>query len=264
MGEPLNSSWHLFANAHDAATAVAERLSVLVAAATEERRTFSLALSGGTTPQSLFSLLVREYDVRIPWSEVEFGFVDERAVGPDDPRSNFGQANRELFRPLKVPSDHIHRIEGEARSVDVARDRYEEEIRTLLGSTSVGPLPSRSFDVVLLGVGTDGHTGSLFPGAASLAETSRWVAVETHPSMEPKVPRITLTLPAIAAAGHALFLVLGKAKRPVLQRILRDPNLGSPQGELPAARVRTLEGTEWFLDAEALPERRNGPRREKG
>ena len=255
MGELLTPSQHLYVTTDDACLGIAERLATLVADAVREQGRVSIALSGGSTPGFLFPRLVRDFAERIPWSKAVFGFVDERAVGPDDPESNFGQANRALFGPLGIPRTNVHRIEGEVRPVESARDRYEGELHRMFAAMpeSTEAIPSRSFDIALLGIGPDGHTGSLFPGAPSLSESSRWVVAEPRPLLEPRVPRITLTLPALAAAGHSLFLVLGRAKRSALGQVLHDPNLGTAEGSLPAARVRSRDGVEWFFDQDAAP-----------
>lgn len=265
MGEPLTTSQHLFRTADDAALGIAERLATLVTESVQERGRVSIALSGGSTPGILFQRLIRDYAEQIPWSKVVFGFVDERAVDPDDPRSNFGQANRALFAPLQIPGTNVHRIKGEVRPIESVRDRYEEELRRLFGTTppSTEGIPSRSFDIALLGMGPDGHTGSLFPGAPSLSERSRWVVTEPRPTCEPRVPRISLTLPALAAAGRSLFFVLGSTKRSALGQVLHDPNLGTPEASLPAARVQAREGVEWFFDQEAAPPTIAGSRAEK-
>jgi 6-phosphogluconolactonase len=248
MVDPLNAARvHILPSADATDRALAARLFEL---ASERRdRPFTVALSGGSTPEALFRLLATDYATQIRDAPLEFGFADERAVGPEDPRSNFGLAQRTLFAPLAVASGRIHRIEGEVRPIESARDRYEATLRSWLGPTG-GPT---AFDAVLLGVGPDGHTASLYPSAASLRARDRWVVEELHPATDPKVPRISLTLGAIAASGHALFLARGAEKRAILSKVFADPRRGTPEAVLPSARVQARESVEWFLDAEAAP-----------
>ncbi len=248
MVESLSAAVHAHPDAASAYRAVAERLVELAGSPTPGRPRFSLALSGGATPERLFRLLANEYEGRLAWAEIDVGFADERAVPPDDARSNFALARRTLLDPLAVPAEHVHRIRGELRPTAEAARAYESDLRTLF------PDGRDSFDTILLGVGPDGHTASLFPGAATLAEPERWVRDEPAPALEPKVPRITLTLPALAAARRVLFLVLGAEKRTALTAVLGDPRRGTSAAALPAARVQAREGVEWYVDSEAAPD----------
>lgn len=254
MDQPLTDERRVFPGPVETSRALAGRLGELAHAAVRGRGRFALALSGGSTPVGLYGLLAGEYAPRIPWGKVEVGFVDERAVAPDDPRSNFGLVRRTLLEPLERPLARVERIEGELRPLEVARDRYERTLREMFETSSGAPEAPPSFDAVLLGVGADGHTASLFPGAGTLSESSRWVTVERQPALDPRVERITLTLPALATSRRVIFLVLGESKRPTVERLFRDPHRGTPEGELPAARVRAREGVEWYLDAAAAPE----------
>jgi 6-phosphogluconolactonase len=237
-----------FPEARSAYRAVAECWAELVSDRLAASDRFAVALSGGSTPMPLFQLLATEYAERIDWSRIEFGFADERAVGPDDPRSNFGLARRTLLDPLKISEDRVHRIPGEMRPIEQASDAYERTLRTRFGGSPA------TFDLVVLGLGPDGHTASLFPGAVSLGERSRWVVSEPSPTQEPKVPRITLTLPGLASSDRALFVVLGAEKRVALAKVLDDPKYGTSEATLPAGRVRTRSGVEWFVDSEAWPD----------
>ncbi len=254
MVEPLTGAVRVHPDARSAYRALADRLVELARAPTPGRPRFSLALSGGSTPERLFRLLAADYARRVGWREIEIGFADERAVAPDDARSNFALARRALLAPLDVPAERIHRIPGELRPTGAAARAYEGALRALFADGR------GTFDAVLLGMGPDGHTASLFPGASTLREVARWVRVEPAPALEPKVPRITLTLPALAAARCVLFLVLGAEKRPALTDVLRDPRRGTPEATLPAARVRARESVEWFVDSEAAPDLPPAPR----
>ena len=189
-----------------------------IAAAAAERflalQPRTVALAGGRTPRSLYQRLA---SCDFPWSDTHIFFGDERCVPPDHPDSNFRMANEALGS--KVPAT-VHRMRGE--SCDAAA--YEKELRRVFGPT----LPA--FDLVLLGLGEDGHTASLFPGDPALEETERWVVRVERPDHA----RLTLTLPVLSAANVALFLVSGAAKREPLQRLLHG-------GDIPAARVRAKQ-----------------------
>ena len=200
---------------------------------------FSLVLAGGSTPQRVYELLGDDGD--LPWDAIHLWWSDERCVPPDDPLSNYGMARRAMLDRVGVWPQNVHRIRGEADPAQAA-DEMDAEIRARVG------VPR--FHVALLGMGEDGHTASLFPGHAALAETSRWaVAVET----DAKAPRwrVTLTIPALASAGEVWFLVTGAAKRPVLTEILRDP--AAAAARYPAAAVASrARRVVWFADAAAL------------
>lgn len=187
----------------DVAGAAAERFLAL--------RPRTVALAGGSTPRLLYERLVT---CTFPWPETEIFFGDERCVPPDHPDSNYRMAREALLS--KAPAN-VHRMPGETCDAEA----YEEELRQVFGAG----LPE--FDLVLLGLGEDGHTASLFPGDPALEEKERWVMRVERPDHA----RLTLTLPVLSASKVALFLVLGAAKREALQR-LRDGD------DIPAARVQ--------------------------
>jgi 6-phosphogluconolactonase len=201
-------------------TALARRAADhLVAAARRTRDRFRLALSGGATPRRLYSLLAGEaFAPQVPWPRVEVFFADERCVPPDHPDSNFGAAWELLLSRVDVPPSHLHRLSGETEDLPAAAGEYETELRRVCSGGELG------LDLVLLGIGEDGHTASLFPGTKALAETERWVAANRVPQLNQW--RLTLTRPALAAAGGLLFLVSGEAKAEVVRRVLSgDPAL---------------------------------------
>jgi 6-phosphogluconolactonase len=199
-----------------------------------ERGKFTVALSGGSTPRRLYEVLSEE-QVRstINWARVEVFWGDERCVPPDDERSNYLMAHGAL---LKAVPARIHRIEGEAGPGEAA-SRYEETLRRVF-SLREGRVPS--LDLVLLGMGADGHTASLFPGSSVLAERSR-LAAPVH-GVDP--PRVTLTLPVINEAERVLFLVTGKEKAGPVRHILRE---GNEEG-YPAGMVAPGGELVWLLD----------------
>jgi 6-phosphogluconolactonase len=207
------------------AEAVAERLGRAAA------RGGNVALTGGKTPEQAYE---RAAEVAPDWSRVEVWWGDERCVSPDDENSNFGMAKRALFDRLARRPALVHRIEGELGK-DAAAEAYEEE----LGHTEL--------DLLLLGIGPDGHVASLFPGKPSLDETERRV-VGTEPGLEPWVDRVTLTLPALRAAAAILFVVSGDTKADAVRRAFAE----APSRDTPASLVRAASGrTTAILDRAA-------------
>lgn len=206
-----------------------------------ERGKFSLVLAGGNTPRSLYEHISsgRCRDI-LPWRNTHLFWGDERCVPPDHKDSNYHMAKESLLSSLDLPEKNIHRIYGEYPSpLDAARD-YENEIRSFYCSRTNVPV----MDVVLLGIGSDGHTASLFPGDTALDEKTRLVTPATAPSYTSPARRITMTLPLINHAGHVLFFAAGKEKRAVIDRILRAPDEEPP---LPAALVRPKGSLYWFV-----------------
>jgi 6-phosphogluconolactonase len=210
----------------------AEEVAARAAAAVAARGTFTLALAGGSTPRALYALLADvagPYRAAIPWERVEVWFGDERNVPPDHPDSNYGMAHEALLRHVAPAA--VHRMEGE-RDAEDAATRYEAEL-----VRRFGPGPPPRLDLVLLGLGPDGHTASLFPGTAELDERRRWVAAPWVRTLSAR--RITLTFPVLDAAAAVLFVVEGAGKRDALRRMLSPPP-GKPL--VPAARVRPVSG----------------------
>ena len=224
---------------------MAERAAHILAAACEEavaeRGVFKIALSGGQTPIPLFRLLVAsDWADRLPWDKMTFFWVDERCVGPEHPESNYGLARRELLG--QVPATHFFRMRGEADPVEAAV-KYEQQIRH---DFNLGPQELPRFDFMLLGMGEDGHTGSIFPNSPALAEKKRLVIDQYVP--ERKADRLTLTLPVINNARCCMFLVTGAEKHDVLSRALNL--LAEPT--LPAQMVRPGIGDLiWVVDEAA-------------
>jgi 6-phosphogluconolactonase len=219
----------------------ARRFKKLVLEAAGSRGRFSVALSGGSTPGALYRLLAEEpYRGQIPWENVHLFWGDERCVPPDDPGSNYRLANEALIAHVPIPPENVHRLHGELEPAAAAR-AYDRDLRDFF----CGPRPR--FDLVLLGLGSDGHTASLFPGSDALRKTERLaVAVRAHYHDRP-AQRVTLTLPSINSARQVLFLVAGRAKAEIVQAVLE----GSA-GRFPAQQVRPTAGQlTWLLDAGA-------------
>jgi 6-phosphogluconolactonase len=227
-----------------AARALAEHLASLAERAIVERGRFTLAVSGGKTPAVLYLTLAREpYRHAIEWDRVELFLVDERRVPPEDSKSNYRLLRDTLLSGAAIPDDQVHRWKSESL-VEAALSDYETQLREILlpGAESKSP---PSFDLILLGLGSDGHTASLFPGTPALEETHRWVAAGTAP--EAPVERLTMTLPLINAAREVAFLATGEEKAPLVKAILSGEG-----SKYPAWRVHPVRGELlWFLDAAA-------------
>jgi len=243
----MNGELHVYPNVDGLSHAAAETLCKLSQAAIESRGRFTLALAGGNTPRRLYELLDSDYRERIAWSKVHLFWGDERFVSADHPHSNYALALDSLLSNLPLPPGNVHRIATEFPSAAHSALAYERELQAFFAPLESGRFPA--FDVILLGLGPDGHTASLFPGDPVLDETTRWVRATEAPAPLAVRERITLTLPLINQARCALFLVAGATKRDVLAHVLS----GTPQARLryPAARVRAQGGTLWFLDRAA-------------
>jgi len=215
--------------------------------AIETNGTFRLVLSGGSTPRPLHQILSQSDMVeQMDWAKIHVFWGDERCVPPDDPESNYRMAAETLLNHVPIPASHIHRIHGEL-SPQLAADDYQRELAAQFGqSPGQSDRPFPRFDLILLGLGPDGHTASLFPGSEALEEKQRWVVPVPHEhGPEPLVPRVSLTLPVIQAAHQIIFLVSGANKAGILAEVLSPP-MGKP---LPAQLARLSDGREtWMID----------------
>ncbi len=201
-------------------------------------KNISVALSGGETPRRTLSVLSsRPYRDRFPWHLVHFYQVDERWVSKDDPASNQRMLRESLVSRAPVPPDHFHTVDTSMPDPREGCRRYEDALRRAFPKPP-GGFPR--FDAILLGLGTDGHMASLFPGSPALGEGDAWVAVSEGGL--PPVPRVTLTLPVLNAASRVFFLVSGKEKAGVLEDVLSGTGK-----ELPASRVSPRRGRVIFL-----------------
>jgi 6-phosphogluconolactonase len=227
------------------AEAAADRVVAAARNAIGRRGRCLLALSGGSTPRLVYPLLASRPRIdSVDWSRVEFFWGDERAVPPDHPESNFGVARTLLLDHLPaVRPTGVHRMPADARDPDAAAARYEAELRRAFDVRS-GTSRRPRFDLIWLGIGPDGHTASLFPGATTLAERRRWVLPATAPKTSAVTGRMTFTLPLINAARAVMFVVAGADKAEAVRSVR------SGARDLPAARVRATS-TLWLLDAAA-------------
>ena len=213
----------------------------------------AICLTGGSSPKQLYQLLATEaYRSRIPWQRVHWFIGDERFVPAADPLNNMGMA-REIFLDRCAPAANIHPIPtatADPADPDRGAALYEQELKSFYGADALDHAHSL-FDVVLMGVGPDGHTASLFPDDAALEETARWAVGVPRANVEPFVPRVTLTLPTLASCREMLFEVAGADKRAILTRLFAGENL-------PANRARSTGETVWLVDKSALPENFRG------
>ncbi len=208
-----------------------------------EHSHFTIALSGGSTPKKLYSLLALEpYRNQIDWTKAEIFWADERCVPPDDAESNFHLAHEVMLSKLPIPASQIHRMPADESDRVAASAAYEQELRRVFGTDGVP-----SFDLIQLGLGPEAHTASLFPHQASLRETERLVMSVTVP--KPPPPRLTLTPPVLNAANHILFLVTGAEKADAVRAVLEGDY--QPE-EYPAQIVHPTQGeVTWMLDTAA-------------
>lgn len=232
------------------ADAVAARGADLFAFAAQEaaaaRGAFGAALSGGETPRALYRLLARQtFAQKIPWRRVHLYWGDERCVPPDDPRSNYGMAHEAFIRHVPIAADNVHRMRGELDPEQEARD-YEELLLAPPLRTAHAAAAWPVFDLILLGLGNDGHTASLFPHSPALEVADRMVVPS---SGEDTGPRLTITAPVINAARRVVFLVTGAAKAGMVAEVFEGLHI---PGAIPAQLVAPDKGKlTWLLDEAA-------------
>jgi len=225
------------------ADAAAKRLMARIEA---NRNRIAICLTGGSSPKQLYRLLATDtYAKSIPWDRVHWFIGDERFVSPVDPLNNMAMA-RGIFLDRFAPKDHIHPIPTDVATPDQAAQLYQRELQSLYGAEELDPARPL-FDLVLMGVGPDGHTASLFPDYPALNETRRWVGGVPQAHVEPFVPRVTLTLPALASCREMLFELAGHEKRAILAKLSTDESL-------PANRARSIGETVLLVDQAAVGE----------
>ena len=232
---------HILPSTEETAQAKAKFVATLAEECLGTQGKFTIALSGGSTPRRLYQILASPPHAEgIAWDRWHIFWSDERCVPPDHQDSNFRMARQALLDHVPIPPAQVYRMRGE-----VAPEKAAREYETAVLNVFQTPVPS--FDLILLGIGDDGHTASLFPGSEALLENQRLVMANLAPS--PPVHRITFTLPLINAAKVVAFLDTDESKAEVLRRVL-EPAPG--EGVLPATMVRPIQGTvHWFLTKEA-------------
>ena len=272
----MSAQVHVHHDAEAAALAAAKRFIEVGQRAIEQQGRFCAALAGGTTPIRMYEILAEalrcgeprpstcedprgnsqeskhegrypEHDDALDWGLVHIFFSDERCVPSDHADSNYAMVRRCLLDRVDVPEYQVHRIKSELVPYELAAERYDALLRTFFCVSGARPSLKPTFDLVLLGVGEDGHTASLFPGSQAVAEERRWAMhIQAPEGVEPR-DRITLTLPVINAARRVIFLVSGANKSHVVRPLLAG--LGDPGW--PAALVRCAGSTEWHVDEAA-------------
>lgn len=226
----------VFSSAGDLFVAAAFTVSSILDACLQKKPSCAIALSGGSTPKRLYELLAQGKGGHIDWKRVQIFFSDERNVPPIDAESNYRMAKESLFASGLVPESNVHRIEGEL-AADVAAQQYEAEIKKILGEHP-------AFDLILLGLGPDGHTASLFPGSPALNEKEKLVAGNRVEKLN--TDRITFTYPLLNAASHVVFLASGADKAKIARVVL------SGGADLPAEHVKPAQGElMWMLDKDS-------------
>jgi 6-phosphogluconolactonase len=225
------------------ADAAAKRLMARIEA---NPNRIAICLTGGSSPKQLYRLLASEaYSKRIPWDRVHWFIGDERFVSPADPLNNMAMA-RGIFLDRFAPKDRIHPIPTDVATPDRSAEHYERALQSFYGADALDPARPL-FDLVLMGIGPDGHTASLFPGYPAVNETERWVVGVPQAHVDPFVPRVSLTLPALASCREMLFELAGREKHAILAKLSTDESL-------PANRARSIGETVLLVDQAAVGE----------
>ena len=230
------------------AAALAETAARRLIARVKAQPRAAVCLTGGSSPQALYRLLGEApWRDEVPWDHVHWFIGDERFVAATDPLNNMGAARRLLLDRVRAPRGNIHPIPTDAKSPEDAARLYADDLAAFYESKRLDPARPL-FDLVLMGLGGDGHTASLFPHAPTLDETQRWVLPVPKAGMEPFAPRVTLTFPALASTREMLFLIDSADKRAILGRVLAGD-------DLPAARAYADGDLVWLIVRAAAPER---------
>ena len=237
---------HVLSDIDSISQAVAEKWRVLSEQAISGHGGFHIALSGGTTPRRLFEFLATsDYSKRIDWSRVHIYFGDERSVPADHEDSNFKMASDALLDRVKVPGSQVYRMPADADDIQKAAEEYSSLLKNKLPVSDDGQV---QFDLVLLGMGDDGHTASLFPGTTILEETDKLVSAVYVDKMA--TWRMSLTFPVINNARNIALLVAGENKKEILEKVLDDTSVAPTY---PVQMIRARGNIDWYIDAAAAP-----------
>lgn len=236
------ANYKIFSSPYQLAEKFAGELVQMITASEQNKKIFTIALSGGSTPELLFSLLGDHFSNSVTWDYVHFFWGDERCVSPDSQESNFGMTRRKLLDKIDIPSANVHRIRGE-EDPEKEASRYSEAISDYTGKRDGFPL----FDLIVLGLGEDGHTASIFPGHLELFNSEKICEVTVHPVTLQK--RITLTGRVLNNAGYVVFLVTGKKKADIVEKLIKKSKSAL---NFPASYIVPVYGVlNWYLDEEA-------------
>lgn len=238
---------HVFPDGNSLIDELAQKVISIAQSSLQQHDVFTMALAGGSTPRPLYNLLgSQSYRRQIDWAHTHIFWGDERCVQPDHPDSNFRMTRLALLDQISIPASNVHRIKGEL-DPHSACDDYHAQLKAVFGND----LPR--FDIIMLGMGDDGHTASLFPHSAALAEQKRWVVPNYVESMD--FWRITLTYPVINNARNVIFVVVGESKSRALNRVLSGP---SDPKQYPSQAVLPSDGNlHWFVDEAAASRLQN-------
>ncbi len=238
----MNKNIHAYPNKETLVAATTERIADCIEHAIQQNGLCNMALSGGKTPGGIFSLLASDpYRDRLDWSRLHLFWGDERMVLPEHQDSNFRLVQETLLEHIKIPHENVHRMRGEIAPEEAAAE-YAEMLHDHFKESTP------CFDLMLLGLGEDGHTASLFPGTDAVGECEKHVVAVFVPKLD--AWRVTLTLPVLNAARNILFLVSGKSKSEMVQRVMSNKQ---PDKEIPATMVNPQNGeTHWMLDSDAM------------
>lgn len=238
----MERSVKIFQNPAELAEKLAEDIVIMINKSAKKNKAFTVALSGGSTPELLFSMLGEKYAKTVPWNFIHFFWGDERCVAPDSPESNYGMTKKYLFDKIAVNSLNIHRIKGE-NEPSVEAERYSSEISQ--NTSERNGLPQ--FDLVMLGLGDDGHTASVFPGNTDLLISDKICEVAINPYNRQK--RITITGRVINNADNVIFMVTGTKKAAIIESIFKSKPEAS---DYPASHILPVYGTiTWYIDSDA-------------
>ncbi len=238
----MDNSIKIFRTPYELAEKFADEMVKMINSSSDRKELFTVALSGGSTPELLFTLIGNHFASSVPWKNVHLFWGDERCVTPDNIESNYGMTKRTLIDKIEIPVCNIHRIIGESDPLNEIQ-RYSDEISAFTRNRNGFPV----FDLVILGLGTDGHTASIFPGNADLITSGKICDIAFHPVTNQK--RITITGRIINNADSVVFLVTGNNKAPIVEKIIRKSKSAV---KFPASYILPSEGSlSWYLDNEA-------------
>lgn len=243
MVHGLNGEIKSFRNLEDLSAAAADRIVEIIHEVVSKEGVFSLALSGGSTPKTLYKFLSTTRRDVIPWDRIHIFFGDERYISQDDLQSNFRMARETLLEAVPIPRENVHPIRTNFPDAEKAAVAYEREVREFFPGTE------NTFTLALLGMGKEGHTASLFPYSPALDETDRWVVPVSTPALPPT--RITLTYPPLNSSRNIFFLVAGAGKREALRAAVTP---STDHHLCPSAGIKPSHGDLiWWVDTAAWP-----------